>query len=203
MEDESLPAIQYKVILLGESSVGKTSLLQRYIDGTFTESSTATVGLDLRYKDLDKNNKKIRFNFWDTAGQERFRSLSNVYYKDADGIVLVCDITNKQSFDKFGNWMMDIKNYLDAAKIKLIIIGNKADKVDQKEIEENRIKEYAKKKNGESFITSAKTGEGVKEAFEFLMNKLANDENNPLRVPSFKVNNNKNNDKNKHNKCNC
>ena len=215
--DTHLPEKEYKIIILGETFVGKTSLLQRYIDNVFEENSISTIGVDLRTKDEIIDNKKIRFNFWDTAGQEKYGNLAKVYYMQSNGVILVCDLTNKESLDKLNKWLLDMDQFLDEAKTELIIIGNKKDLKENRQLADKKIIDLAKKKKCEAFFTSAKTGEGVKEAFDNLENKLINNkeiqyvvqddgnsqEKSSNRTNSFKVRNNNNNDNEKNKKCNC
>ena len=100
--------LNYKLLFLGESNVGKTSLLLRYADDVF-ENSLPTVGIDVKYKYLTYDNKKIRLDIWDTAGQERFRGIAQNYFRGANGIIFVFDITNKESFNKLRVWLSDVK----------------------------------------------------------------------------------------------
>ena len=210
--DEDNIDIEYKILLLGDTDVGKTSLIIRYLEDKFDENYTSTIGLDVRYKDMVKNNKKIRLNIWDTAGQERFRSMTNNLLNGAHGIILVCDITNKNTFETVKHWLRD-NSYIHEGNIEIIIVGNKIDLENEREISKDAIKEFGKKNNIEVFNTSAKTGEGVKEAFECLINKLCNNKiigiNNEIeyqnRKKSFRViksdnNTNKSIDKNN---CKC
>ena len=210
--DEDNIDIEYKILLLGDTDVGKTSLIIRYLEDKFDENYTSTIGLDVRYKDMVKNNKKIRLNIWDTAGQERFRSMTNNFLNGAQGIILVCDITNKDTFSAIKKWSTN--SYFSSEKnIEIIIVENKIDLEDQRKISENELKKFGEKNNIEVFNSSAKTGEGVKEAFECLINKLCNNKiigiNNEIeyqnRKKSFRLlksdnNTNKSIDKNN---CKC
>ena len=136
--------ITYKILLLGDSSVGKTAFILRFCEGKFEDDSLTTIGLDSKTKFVSRQDKKIQLQIWDTAGQERFRSLSKSWYKGADGILLMYDISNYETFKHIKNWIGDIKNNISVAweKLALIVIGNKSDlppekkKVDKKDIEE-------------------------------------------------------------------
>ena len=136
--------ITFKIILLGDSSVGKTAFIIQFCDGKFGEDSLTTIGLDRKAKFISHQDKKIQLEIWDTAGQERFRSIAKSSYKGADGILLMYDISNYETFKHIKNWIGDIKNNISLAweKLALIVIGNKSDlppekkKVDKKEIEE-------------------------------------------------------------------
>ena len=173
MDEEKIDE-EYKILLLGDSTVGKTSSIIRYIDNTFDENGSSTVGVDVRYKDIFKNNKKIRLKIWDTAGQERFRSMTNNYLTGTQGIILVFDIINKESFEKLKYWLRSVKEAFPEGNVEIIIIGNKIDLKDKREISEDTIKKFGEKNNIEVFNASAKTGEGVGKAFECLINKLFN-----------------------------
>ena len=216
-DDTHLPYKEYKIIILGESYVGKTSLLQRYMDIVFEDNSISTIGVDLLTKDEIIDNKKIRFNFWDTAGQEKCGNLAKVYYMQSNGVILVCDTTNKESLDKLNKWILDMDEFLDEKKTELIIIVNKKDLEKNRQLTDKKVIELAKKKKCEVFFTSAKTGEGVKEAFNYLKNRLINNkeiqcvvqddgnsqEKSRNRTTSFKVRKNNNNDNEKNKRCNC
>ena len=111
-----------KIILIGDSAVGKTSLLLKFTDETFSEQAIATIGVEYKEKEITLNNRKIILQIWDTSGQERFHSLTQNFYRGSDGILFVFDVTNKESFDNLKFWLNDAK--VDAKKI---IIGNKID----------------------------------------------------------------------------
>jgi len=213
MDEENFD-IQYKILLLGDSSIGKTSLIIRYLDNKFEENSSSTVGIDVRYKYIVKDNKKLRLNIWDTAGQERFLSMAKNILNGAQGIILVCDITNNESFNKLKYWLRSVKESFPEGDVEIIIIENKIDLEKEREISDDGIKEFGKKNNLEVFNTSAKTGKGVNEVFECLTNKLFNNKkiktvDNEIesqnRKKSFRLvksDNNTNKDLDK-NKCKC
>jgi len=138
MEDKS--DIQYKLILLGASSVGKTSLLIRYTDNIF-EAATPTVGIDVKYKYTTYDNKKIKLDIWDTAGQERFANVTNSLTKDANGIIFVFDMTNKESFQKIKPWIKDIPK-----NTEIIVAENKIDLEEEEEEEKEKEEEKGKEK---------------------------------------------------------
>lgn len=131
MEENTNFEVLLKIIILGESNVGKTSLLTRYIDNKFDKNIKATIGIDTRYRIIKKSNKKIKVNFHDTAGQERFNSLVSTIYKGAEGVILVYDITNKQSFEKVKKWYEKVLQNC-SKNIKICLLGNKND------LEENK-----------------------------------------------------------------
>ena len=166
--------LEYKILLLGDICSGKVNLLDRYIDNSFEQNQSSTIGIDIRYKYIIKDNKKIKLDFWDTAGQERFKGLRKNYFKGSNGIILVCDITNRETLTRLKNNIEDVKKSFLEGKVEIIIIANKIDLVDQRKISENELNKFGEKNNIEVFYTSAKTGEGVEEAFNSLINKIIN-----------------------------
>ena len=156
--------IIYKILILGESNVGKTSILLRYINDTFDESAISTCGVDVKCKYVSFDNKKIKMNIWDTAGQERFRGLAKNYFRGAHGFIFVYDITNKESFDKLKGWMKDAKEKIEN-DYKMIIVGNKKDCEDKRQIDFQTLKEFGEVKQINYFEVSAKTGEGIEQIF--------------------------------------
>ena len=163
--------LQYKLLFLGDTSVGKTSLLIRYIDNKYDGESLPTVGVDVRYKYVTLENKKIRVDIWDTAGQERFKNITKNYFRGAHGIILVFDITNKATFDVLKTWFITAQNTVPP-ETEMIVVGNKIDLEDKRVINFESLKEFGIKHKIDVFETSAKTGEGVEEIFTYLINKL-------------------------------
>ena len=149
-----------KIILLGDSYVGKTSLLLKYTDDYFSETSTATIGVEFKEKIITFNNRNIRLQIWDTSGQERYRSIAQNFYRGSDGILLVFDVTNKESFENIKFWLNDPQ--VDAKKI---LIGNKIDLEEHRVISKEKMEKLGEKYNLNSFETSAKTGENVDTIF--------------------------------------
>ena len=159
----------YKILFLGDSTVGKTSLLIRYLEKKF-DNSMPTLGVDVRYKYIQYENKNIKLDLWDTAGQERFKSIISTYYKGAHGAIFMFDITNKGSFEKMKILIEEIKE--DLPDIKMIILENKIDLEDEREVSRELIEEYQNSTNIEIIKTSSKTGEGIEEAFIALVKEL-------------------------------
>ena len=149
-----------KLILLGDSAVGKTSLLLRFTDDTFSEQAIATIGVEYKEKEITLNNRKIILQIWDTSGQERFRSLTENFYRGVDGILFVFDVTNKKSFDNLKYWLNEAKE-IDAKKL---LIGNKID-LTNRIISKEKMEDAGKRYNLNLFETSAKTGENVEKIF--------------------------------------
>ena len=168
---------QFKFLILGESSVGKTSIIEKYVNNTFNENYLVTIGMDIRYKRIEINNCDINIVINDTAGQERFRSMTKMVYKGADGILLGFDLTNKDTFDKVNYWIGQIeenknKDYL----VSLVLFGNKCDKKEQIVVNDDDIASMKRQYNLEFFATSAKDGTNVQEAFEYLIKKTIKDQ---------------------------
>ena len=167
--------LNYKLIFLGESNVGKTSLLLRYIDGVF-ENNIPILGFDLKYKYLIHDNKKIKLDIWNTVGLERFRGIPQNYFRGAHGIIFVFDITNKDSFNKLKVWLSDAKQKINPGTV-MVVAENKIDLEEKREVLKDLIKEFGEKNEIEIFSTSAKSGEGISEMIGNLVSKLYNNKN--------------------------
>lgn len=154
-----------KIIVLGSSEVGKTSILQRYFHNEFKENLLSTIGIDFKTKFFKFNGEKIKVNYTDTAGQEKFHAISVNYLKGTDGIILVYDITNKESFELLENWIESI-NENNRSDVGLILIGNKSDLKEERVVSEEEAKNFAKKNNCKYYEGSAKTGENIVEALD-------------------------------------
>ena len=163
-----------QILLIGDSSVGKTSLIQRYANGIFKEEYLATVGLDYYTKQEMINDITVLVKLWDTAGQERFKALTPNYFRNAEGVVLAYDVTNSESFDNLKFWINSIKSNLCEKNIfiPIIIIGNKIDMEGMRDITKEDASKFAKENNYKYFETSAKTGQGVDEAIRDLVKQI-------------------------------
>ena len=167
--------ITFKIMLLGDSSVGKTAFILRFCDGKFEDDSITTIGLDTKTKFVSHKDKKIQLQIWDTAGEERFRSIAKSCYKGADGILLMYDVSNIGSFKHIKNWITDIENNITVPKDKLalIIIGNKSDLPEDKKKVDNQDKEDFENKYKYKIIeTSAKTDKNINESIMALIDKM-------------------------------
>ena len=120
-----LPELKFKILLIGDSSVGKTQILSRYVDNYFPETHIAKIGVEYKTKIITKDKYKITLHLWDTAGQERFRSITKSFLNNTNGIVFVYDITNRESFDNIKNWIKDTEIY--GGGFQSIICGNNLD----------------------------------------------------------------------------
>ena len=158
--------ITLKFIILGDSNVGKTSLLLKYTDNYFVDSHVATIGIDYKIKIVTINGVNLKLQIWDTSGQERFRSMTYTFLKNANGIIFVYDITNKKTFEGIKEWIKDAEN--NGASFEKIIIGNKCDLEGKREVSFDVLEKYGNKKKIKFFETSAKTNINVNEAFDYL-----------------------------------
>ena len=178
MKKESYDLL-FKLILIGDSCVGKSNILSKYLKNEFDQSSKATVGVEFGTKTVEMNDKKIKIQIWDTAGQERYRSITSAYYKGAKGAFIVYDITRRNTFDNIDKWISDLKTNGDN-NISIMLIGNKSDLNDKREVETNE----GIKKSEETKIafmeTSALSGENIIKAFNELIEQIY--QNNCLNV---------------------
>lgn len=162
----------FKLLIIGESGVGKTCLLLRFTDDSFTANHLTTIGIDFKIKIINLEDKQIKLQIWDTAGQERFRTITKTYYKGAHGIVLVYDVTDENSFKNIRNWVRQIEQNAQSNVCK-VLVGNKSDREDRKVTFEEGSK-LAKEYNMQFFETSAKSNYNVNETFTFLTKEILN-----------------------------
>ena len=161
----------FKIILIGDSSVGKTNIMSKYLKNIFKEDSRATVGVEFGSKQFEIENRKIKAQIWDTAGQERYRAVTNAYYKGAKGAFIVYDVTRKETFDSVDRWISDIITTCDK-NLTIILIGNKSDLEDQRQISKQQGEEKAKIHQLAFLETSALSGENLEKAFNMLINEI-------------------------------
>jgi len=154
----------FKVVVIGDSGVGKSSIVARYTDDFFEEGMAATIGVDFRVKTVTVGEKRVKLTIWDTAGQERFRTLSGSYYRGAQIAILVFDITSKKSFDSIKTWMEELDLHFTHASIVKMLIGNKLDK-SPRVVQVEEAMALAKSNEMLYIETSAKTKTGVSDAF--------------------------------------
>ncbi|XP_029778179.1 ras-related protein Rab-12 [Suricata suricatta] len=161
-----------QVIIIGSRGVGKTSLMERFTDDTFCEACKSTVGVDFKIKTVELRGKKIRLQIWDTAGQERFNSITSAYYRSAKGIILVYDITKKETFDDLPKWMKMIDKYA-SEDAELLLVGNKLDCETDREISRQQGEKFAQQITGMRFCeASAKDNFNVDEIFLKLVDDI-------------------------------
>ena len=161
----------FKIVLIGDTCVGKSCILVRFSDDVFVENYVTTIGVDFRFKTMIVKNKIAKIQIWDTAGQERYRSITTAYYRGAAAIIICCDSTNKESFYNIKNWIDEISKYTDKDVDKLILM-NKCDLTEERQIDKNEISKFEKENGIKIMEVSAKTGNGIDKAFEYIIEKL-------------------------------
>ena len=182
-DDDQKIKLSLKILLIGDSQVGKTSLLLKYTEHVFPEEHIATIGVEYKDKFILKDNYNIRLQIWDTAGQERFHSITKNIYRNANGVLFVYDITNQESFSNIKNWIKDLQNV--GNDIKGVIIGNKIDLEQKRDVSKQDLEEIGKKYNMPILETSAKQSINVNEGFELLVNELLKGKNENQIVEMF------------------
>ena len=170
MEDDNYE-MMFKVVLVGDSSVGKTNIMSKYLKNEFHEDSKATVGVEFGSKQFTVEGHVIKAQIWDTAGQERYKSITSAYYKGAKGALIVYDITNKFTFDSVDKWVQDLNSYGDK-NLTLLLVGNKSDLEEKRQIIKEDGEEKAKS-FGLGFIeTSACSGDNIDQAFDIMLKEV-------------------------------
>uniref|UniRef100_A0A3B3HKJ2 small monomeric GTPase n=1 Tax=Oryzias latipes TaxID=8090 RepID=A0A3B3HKJ2_ORYLA len=176
-----------KTILVGDSGVGKTSLLVQYDQGKFIPGSfTSTVGISFTNKVVDVDNLKVKLQIWDTAGQERFRSVTHAYYRDAQALLLIYDITNKPSFDNIRAWLTEIHEYAQK-DVVIMLLGNKSDMAAERVVKTEEGEKLAKECGIPFMETSAKTGVNIELAFHAVAKELKHRATQQPNDPKFKI----------------
>lgn len=170
----------FKIVLLGEGCVGKTSLVLRYVEDKFNDRHITTLQASFLTKRVNLNGKRVNLSIWDTAGQERFHALGPIYYRESHGAVLVYDITDQDSFQKVKNWVRELRRML-GDDICLVIAGNKTDLERERHVSLEEAETYAREVGALHFLTSAKLNQGVEELFleltrRMLQTALTNDQ---------------------------
>ena len=174
-EDSGYFDIKFKILVLGESTSNKASLIRRYTKDQFGGIYLNTVGIDFQDKLIQIEDKKVKLQIWDTAGQERFRNVAKNYFQNTQGFVLVYNITDRQSFEKLSFWLEQIK--LNASeKIKIVLVGNNCDLANARQVSIEEAEEFAKKNNMKFFEASPKEGTNVNELFFCLANEIYQEE---------------------------
>lgn len=161
-----------KIIMVGDSGVGKSNILMRYAYDKFTESFMPTIGIDLFIKQMLIDEKKYRVQIWDTAGQERYRTIVSAYYRNIDGILLVYDITERKSFVNLKHWLKEIETNSNNNKRQIIIVGNKIDMKDNREVSREEAEQFAEEKGFDYFEVSPKENINIAIIYEKLVAKI-------------------------------
>jgi len=162
---------RFKLLLIGDSGVGKSCLLLRYADDTYTESYISTLGVDFRMVTIRLDGKTIKLQIWDTAGQERFRTITSNYYRGANGIVVVYDVTDPESFNSVTRWLQEIERNVGMGVHKMLV-GNKCDLTMKRKVDKAEAQAFADKMEIPYVETSAKNGTNVENVFMELSNRI-------------------------------
>jgi len=161
----------FQLLLIGDSGVGKTCLLLRYADDSYSEAHSATIGVDFKVRSLDVGSTRVRLQLWDTAGQERFRTITSSYYRRAHGIVVVFDLTDRRSFEHVRPWLHEIEKYAAGCLFRLIV-GNKADLASQRVVTQEEAAGLAESMGISYKETSARDASNVEGVFTALVEQL-------------------------------
>ncbi|CAD8137047.1 unnamed protein product [Paramecium octaurelia] len=160
-----------KILMLGEGAVGKSSLLNRYVDEKFSENIQATLGVEYRQKILTQGEKQLIVQVWDTAGQERFRVITPIFYRNAQGVSLVYSVVDKNSFQQVQTWIDNLKDQIDCEQVSIVLVANKCD-IAQREVTTLEGQQLAQKYQIKYFECSARTGAQVKEMYTELVQQI-------------------------------
>ena len=163
----------FKIILIGDSTTGKTNILSKYLNDKFARNTKATIGMELGNKSFKINNDNVNCQIWDTAGQERYRSMTKAYYQGALGALIVYDITRRNTFENVENWLSDLKKCADN-KVSIILLGNKNDLEEEREVKTEEGELFAKDNNIAFLETSALNGKNIEIAFKTLVDEVYN-----------------------------
>ena len=162
----------FKIVLIGDTCVGKSCILVRFSDDIFNDNYVTTIGVDFRFKTMIVKEKVAKIQIWDTAGEERYRSITTAYYRGAAAILICCDCTNIESFNNVNNWVEEIGKYTDKDTVDKIILMNKCDLEKERKVERSEIEKFEKENGLKVLEVSAKTGEGIDKAFEYVISNL-------------------------------
>ena len=182
-----LPEIKLKLLIIGDSNVGKTSMLLNYTDHYFPESHLATIGVEYKVKELTTDQYNISLQIWDTAGQERFRSITKSFFRNTNGIIFVYDITSRKSFQSVKDWIKDSE--VHDTGFEKILVGNKIDLRDKRQIKLDELKEYGLKKRIDVMEVSAKERINIDEAFQKIVDLILSNKNKDDILAEFGVSN--------------
>ncbi|KAH7638600.1 RAS oncogene family member Rab1 isoform X1 [Dermatophagoides farinae] len=161
----------FKLLLIGDSGVGKSCLLLRFADDTYTESYISTIGVDFKIRTIELDGKTIKLQIWDTAGQERFRTITSSYYRGAHGIIVVYDVTDMETFQNVKQWLQEIERYA-CDNVNKLLVGNKADVIAKKVVDYTTAKEFADNLGIPFIETSAKQATNVEQAFLMMASEI-------------------------------
>ena len=182
--------VNLKILVLGDTNVGKTSLILKYVDGLFPELFLATIGVDYKEKKIKMKGMNINLQIWDTCGQERYRSLSSTFIKSADGIIFVYDVTDVKTFQQIKYWMNQSDSLSN--RFKKILVGNKVDLPEEKwQVKKENVIKYINENKMDIYETSAKNGKNVNEIFKALTDLIISNMSNDEIIKKFSNNDKK------------
>ena len=178
--------LNIKLILIGDSNVGKSTLLLNYTENQFSEEINATIGLENKVKTINIRGLQTKLQIWDTAGQEKYHSLTKGFFRNTDGILLVFDLTNKESFNNIKTWINEVENNSDN-KTKKLLVGNKIDMKDNIVVSNNDIDDLCKKKKIKYIEVSGKENINVSKAFETIVNLIIDKKSNDELIADYGI----------------
>ncbi|CAM9366274.1 unnamed protein product [Chrysoparadoxa australica] len=162
----------FKILLIGDAAVGKSSIMLRFTEDVFDDHLQSTIGVDFKVKMMEADGKRVKLTIWDTAGQERFRTLTSSYYRGAQGIMMVYDVTRRDTFDNLDRWLEEVETYHPGRgrSVVKLLVGNKVDK--DRVVAREEAEGYARRKGMLFLESSAKTKEGIKQVFSEVVQKI-------------------------------
>ena len=190
MATNNKPQIKLKLLIIGDSSVGKTSMLLSYTDNYFPESHLATIGVEYKVKEIETDKYNISLQIWDTAGQERFRSITKSFFRNTNGIIFVYDVTCRKSFQSVKEWIKDSE--LHDTGFEKILCGNKIDLKEKREVNFDELEEFGMKKKIEVMEISAKERININDAFQKIINLILSNKADKEIIDEFGNKNNNN-----------
>lgn len=161
----------FKILMIGDSGVGKSCMLLRFVDQQYNETYISTIGVDFRIKTVEIDGRKVKLQIWDTAGQERFRTITSSYYRGAHGVMIVYDVTSASSFTNVKQWLHEINRY-SGENVEKVLVGNKCDRTDRKEVNYTTAKQFADDLGISFTETSAKSGTNINDLFLHFAHQL-------------------------------
>merc|ERR1719453_588760 len=163
----------FRIILVGDSNVGKSCLLKRFTEDVFHENQANTIGVDFGIKTIEVDGKLVKLQIWDTAGQERFKTITQSYYRGCHGTIVAYDMTNKESFNNVSHWMSEVEKHKGAGRDpSRIVVGNKCDLVDQRQVHYDEAKDLADHFNVRMLEASAKRDQNIDDAFVMVTREI-------------------------------
>jgi len=167
----------FKLLIIGDAGVGKSSILLRFTDDSFDDYIQSTIGVDFKVKHLDVMDKRVKITIWDTAGQERFRTLTSSYYRGAQGVIMVYDVTRRDSFDNLQHWLKEVKLYSpnNGEGVVKLLVGNKIDLLERRVVSRETAENWARSQGMLFLEASAKTKMGIRQCFMEVVQKIVED----------------------------